>query len=165
MKILQEEREMKEKMTYKREVQKPRKGKKSKDGMLPSEASSQTVHDIYKKISRTCEKAKLKERNESNKKNETSFVSGHSDRRRVNQRLINAHRAYSATERQTDIISTWSQPDAASQEYREEIGMPDRALLNYYSSSPDMLTMSDIPKIMAEYKFLVKACAVLSEKS
>lgn len=57
------------------------------------------------------------------------------DNQRPTQALVDAHQSFTASDRQTRFISAWGEGASGS-----------AGLVNYYLKSPDMLTMSDIPR-------------------
>jgi len=66
------------------------------------------------------------------------------------ERLIRAVKEYSANELHREVLES-------------VLGRSGNCegLLHYYNSSPDTLTLSDVPRLCAEYRILAQACAAL----
>lgn len=176
MRILQEENEMKEKLAYKKQQQLQQgvdgaaAAIASRSDKLQQQSQLCSVHEIYNKI---------KCRNVSRDEIDQPVVSAGdsmqcSARRRafdaVDKRacraLVRAHDGYSGSDAQARRISAWCCDSEFSRAYnidKHKTSNDSERLISYFDSSPDMLTMKDIPRMLAEYKFLVKACAAMSE--
>jgi hypothetical protein len=156
MRILQEESEMKEKLHYKKKQQVGTLNWSKVTPPLDTKESKavpkSSIHDIYKRVQAAHISAEGRSLKPSSSKphSRSNDIMSTSIERRVNQALIAAHKAYRATDVQQSTINAWSKGDSGGKAYRETIGMSGSdtspGLINYYSASPDMITMKDIPR-------------------
>lgn len=89
----------------------------------------------------------LAEKNSSNTLLESKLRST-----KMKQLLLTAIDRYEAAQHYS-VVQMWSDATAINSEV---------PLLNFVNADASTLTIKDVPRLLAEYKFLVKACAVLS---
>ena len=90
--------------------------------------------------------------NVSNRKVNQSLTLSKLGKPQMKKLLIAAIDRYEAEKYQT-VVNAWSESNT------REAKLP---LLNFTSADASTLTIEDVPRLLAEYKLLVKACAVFA---
>mmetsp|Transcript_27565 Transcript_27565/g.51483 ORF Transcript_27565/g.51483 Transcript_27565/m.51483 type:complete len:684 (+) Transcript_27565:108-2159(+) len=185
MRILEEENELREKLMYKKKQGQSAPGAANststghgskKGGEARSAGTTCDIHEVYKRIKSSHARDEdlqttLTVDNSLSSRDPANDDSSSIRFKRINQALITAHKAYRASDVQNQAIAIWSQAgDSGTKDFKSGIGVNIdeelSGLINFYDKSADMLTMKDIPRIMAEYRMLVRACAAtLTEKA
>ena len=143
----------------------------------PAHHSRHSVHEVYKRLQQSYKPAAasaiVSESPPAGSSDDihptlhhthTASGSSNSTDKRAIQSLLGAHNRYTASERQQQTICAWSRGGCTESQsvvidIQRETGVGghgDRqggggGLVSYYSMSPDMLTMSDIPRYTPHY--------------